>query len=568
MLIRSAEHRWQARALHGVRVALVVALLWAIPSPRGPQLGDGESFSINELRRAVNDLSPDWNLGARDESSGLWELIDSDERVVGWAARTLPEASDVVGYRGPTEAAVVLDSDLSIAAVGLLGSADTEEHVAAVIGDDRFLNQFRGWSWGELPADLRVDAVSGATLTSLAMAEGVIKRMGNSRPSLVFPDPLEVDEVRDWFPEAATIDEPSGSVLDERGERIGRVLRTGSLSDDLVGYQGPTELLIRLNSKDVIEAVRIRRSFDNEPYVDYVRTEVGFWKLFLGMSLEELARFDPQQEGVEGVSGATMTSQTVADTLVAAAKERVAIATESDSPQPSWMAATRWSPGDLATIAMLLAAGWFSRLRWFRHRGLRRMWLVAVTMVIGLWAGNLISLALISGWSAEGIAWRLAPGLAAITAVAMLLPPLSKANPYCNHLCPHGAVQQLVKPSRSSRRRVALSPSMTRWLAWIPGITLVIAYLVLLVWPSVDLSSWEPFHAYLFRIAGWGSIALALLSIVVAATVPMAYCRWGCPTGRMIDYVRSSAASGRVHRADVVAFGLLVVAIARHFLGA
>ncbi len=200
MLIRSAGNRWQARALHGVRVALVVALLWAIPSPRGPQLGGGESLSIDELRRAISDLSSDWNLGARDESSGLWQLIDPDDQVVGWAARTLPEAADVVGYRGPTEAAVVLDPDLSIAAVGLLGSADTEEHVAAVISDEHFLNQFRGWNWGELPADLRVDAVSGATLTSLAMAEGVIKRMGDSRPSLVFPDPLEPEEIRDCSP--------------------------------------------------------------------------------------------------------------------------------------------------------------------------------------------------------------------------------------------------------------------------------------------------------------------------------------------------------------------------------
>ena len=567
-MILSTEHRWQARAIHGVRVALVVALLWAIPSPRGPQLGGGESLSMDQLRRAIGGLSADWTLGERNDASGLWQLIDPGDRVVGWAARTLPEAADVVGYRGPTEAAVILDADLTISAVGLLASADTEEHVAAVIGDDRFLNQFHGWTWGKLPADLRVDAVSGATLTSLAMAEGVIKRMGDSRPSLVFPDPLDVDEIRDWFPEAVAIDEPSGHVLDERGERIGRVLRTGPLSDDLFGYQGPTELLIRLSSEELLEAVRIRRSFDNEPYVDYVRTEAGFWKLFVGMSLEELAQFDPQQEGVEGVSGATMTSQTVADTLVAAAEEHMTIATEMESPKPGWMAATRWMPADLATMVMLVAASWFSRFRWFRHRRLRRLWLVAVVMIVGLWAGNLISLALIAGWSAEGIAWRLAPGLAAIAAVAMLVPPLRKANPYCNHLCPHGAVQQLVKPSRSSRRRAALSPSMTGRLAWIPGITLTSAYLVLLIWPSVDLSTWEPFHAYLFRIAGWGSIALAVLSVIAAAAVPMAYCRWGCPTGRLIDYVRFSAASGRVQRADIVAVGLLVIAIARHFIAA
>ena len=53
------------------------------------------------------------------------------------------------------------------------------------------------------------------------------------------------------------------------------MLRTGKLSDDVVGYQGPTELLIQLDITHKIQSVKIRKSFDNEPYVDYVRTEYG-----------------------------------------------------------------------------------------------------------------------------------------------------------------------------------------------------------------------------------------------------------------------------------------------------
>ena len=101
----------------------------------------------------------------------------------------------------------------------------------------------------------------------------------------------------------------------------------------------------------------------------------------------------------------------------------------------------------MATIVTLLVAGLFSRLGWFRHRVARRLWLLVVIVVIGLWSGNLISLALVAGWSAEGVAWKLAPGLSAIMGITLLLPPLTKGNPYCNHLCPHGALQQLIKPS-------------------------------------------------------------------------------------------------------------------------
>ena len=90
---------------------------------------------------------------------------------------------------------------------------------------------------------------------------------------------------------------------------------------------------------------------------------------------------------------------------------------------------------------------------------------------------------------------------------------------------------------------------------------MVIAYLALITMPSIDLSSWEPFHAYLFRIAGWGAFALALLSLALSAVIPMGYCRLGCPTGRLIDYLRRTAVSDRIQRSDLVAIGLLVVAV-------
>ncbi|MCG8652799.1 MAG: 4Fe-4S binding protein, partial [Pirellulales bacterium] len=129
------------------------------------------------------------------------------------------------------------------------------------------------------------------------------------------------------------------------------------------------------------------------------------------------------------------------------------------------------------------------------------------------------------------------------------------------HLCPHGALQQLVKPAAKSARHWKLPRPIARGLSWIPGISLALAYLVLVMWPTVDISSWEPFHAYLFRIAGWGSILFAAVSLLVATFVPMAYCRYGCPTGHLIDYLRRTARSNRLQLADIVAVGLLLTAI-------
>jgi hypothetical protein len=43
--------------------------------------------------------------------------------------------------------------------------------------------------------------------------------------------------------------------------------------------------------------------------------------------------------------------------------------------------------------------------------------------------------------------------------------------------------------------------------------------------------------------------------------VPMGYCQLGCPTGRLIDYLRRTARSDRIDFADVIAVTLLAFAL-------
>ncbi|MEM9585868.1 MAG: transcriptional regulator, partial [Planctomycetota bacterium] len=69
-----------------------------------------------------------------------------------------------------------------------------------------------------------------------------------------------------------------------------------------------------------------------------------------------------------------------------------------------------------------------------------------------------------------------------------------------------------------------------------------------------------PFHAYLWQMAGWGILAFAVASLVASRFLPMAYCRFGCGTGRLLDYLRRNAQSGRVRRADYILLALIVVA--------
>ncbi|WP_146534120.1 FMN-binding protein [Rubripirellula reticaptiva] len=519
---------------------MVSALLLAIPAPHRKPVGSSEPPPIDKVRDLLQRPSVQFS---GQDVNGMWRLTDASGGNVGTITRTLPIARDIVGYRGPSEAMILLDNELQIVAVHLLSSDDTAEHVEAVQANPAFFAQFVGWRWGGGGSESRIDGVSGATLTSLAIAQGVIKRIGGQRPSLVFPDDV-------------TDEERSESIADD--DDVSELLRSGPYSDSVIGYQGPTELLLKVGSDDRVEKLAIRKSFDNEPYVDYVRTERGFWKRFTGRTLADLSTMDPAAEGIEGVSGATMTSLAVADTIVAASSGIIRQRTESHDKSTSAM--VRWTIVDWITVAMILAITILSRWGAFQSPVGRRAWLVAVVLVIGFWTGNLMSMALLAGWSAHGIAWRLAPGLASMAAVAFLVPPMKKANPYCNHLCPHGALQQLVKPSARSRRRIRLSPRVIPWLKMIPGVTLVAAYVAVVFVPTIDLASWEPFHAYLFRIASRSSLGFAIVTLVASAFIPMGYCRLGCPTGRLIDYIRLTATSDRIRRADIVAISLLMMA--------
>lgn len=567
----------------------MIALLFLLPSPHGQSLGeriwwgakqDGVSVELTAPPLSlIREVASDWNVAIASVSSvagpnGLFELTDDQGQVIGSVARTLPQAGDIAGYRGPTEALLVLDLDQRIVDVGILSSHDTEEHVREVNDATDFLGQFAGLTWGGRFADggePRIDGVSGATLTSLAMAGGVLKRLGRSPRSLVFDEPLTLDDARRVFPEADLIvGDPVALVIDSNANQVGTLLRTGEFVDDEIGYQGPTEVLLGWTTEEKLLKPLLRDSFDNEPYVGYLPQEYSFWPAFTGKTVAELAVMDVQAEGVEGVSGATMTSMAVAYSLPRVAQEiqtAGGLRHWTDPPKPpGWiqrkLRSIHWSPADIATLGLLVLLVVLSRTHRMRKKWIRKIWLMAVVVVLGLWSGNLISLSLIAGWATSGVSWYLAIGLVAVMAVSMVAPPLTRANPYCNQLCPHGALQQLVRPGHSSKRRWKMPMRWQKIIANIPALTLAIAYLFLLLRPSTDVSHAEPFHAYLWGIASWSAIGFAIATIAFSAFVPMGYCRLGCPTGRLIEHVRLKSNGGEWSRLDWGASGLLIIASA------
>jgi NosR/NirI family nitrous oxide reductase transcriptional regulator len=87
---------------------------------------------------------------------------------------------------------------------------------------------------------------------------------------------------------------------------------------------------------------------------------------------------------------------------------------------------------------------------------------------------------------------------------------------------------------------------------------LIITFLTL----PLDLAHLEPFDAYSLRAAGVATIAIAIAGLVAAPFIPMAYCHYGCPTGALLNFIRSHGPEDRFGRRDFAALLLVVLAAA------
>jgi uncharacterized protein with FMN-binding domain len=566
--------RWlRPIGVHLLRVAIFGALLVLIHRAHQRRIDAAAAATVEPVPLASAQLDFPTAAAVQLDNQGTTLVTDAAGTRIGTLVQTSPQADRIIGFSGPTNVLIGFDPDDRITAVRIRSTRDTQEHAERVALDTNFLASYVGRTRTEAAAGIPVDAVAGATLTSLAIAESIPVRLGGQARSLRFPESLETADVRPLFPTAKSLtadpERPSlWTVADEAGRRIGCVVRGSPAIDNIVGYQGPTDLIIGLSvpaegdeapvqmSAAEIVGVRLGRSFDNEPYVGYVLDDRYFFKTFTAGTLSELARLDLQAAHVEGVSGATMTSLAVAEGLVAAAREqimaedRLAAAHESDR--------LRLSQRDVGTIGVTLAGVLLALSRWRGRRWIRVPFLVGLVAYLGFVNGDLVSQALLVGWTRNGVPWRRMAGPLVLVAAALLLPILTRHNVYCSHLCPHGAVQQLL--SLRLRRQWRPGRRLTRGLHFVPGLLMAWVAFVALTGIAADLVDIEPFDAYVPSIAGWPTIALFAIGLVASLFSSMAYCQYGCPTGALLSWLRRHSRRDQLNLGDALLAAACVLA--------
>lgn len=372
--------------------------------------------------------------------------------------------------------------------------------------------------------------------------------------------PVTAAEVIPLLPAAASL-RPDDSardglfVLDRAGRELGYIVRTQPTCRDILGYAGTTDALVILDRDWKILGLKIHSSEDTESYVKDIALDRRFLKKWNGLTWDAAADLDLKAAGIEGVSGATMTSMAIAQSV----KARLKLSRDEIASA----APLRFAWRDYAMLVVLAAAGLMAfGPAAFRHRW-KRPYQFALIVYVGLIAGDLLAQKLLVGWSRSGIPWTTAPGLLLLAAAALVVPFTTGKPFYCHQICPHGAAQELLSHFRPARFQITLSAPVIRGLENLPGALLLLTLIVALTAIPLDLAGLEPFAAYIFRSAGLATLTVAAVGLVASFFVPQAYCRFGCPTGALLNFVRTRGPTDRFSRRDSAA--LVLVAIAAVF---
>src|SRR5216117_2922451 len=102
----------------------------------------GSAISIRQARKFFPTAN---QVQLRDAERGLHFVTDARGDTIGCLLATSPQTDSIIGYSGPNNLLIALDSHGAIAGLYLLSSGDTEEHVQKVKHDPGFLRTFIGW---------------------------------------------------------------------------------------------------------------------------------------------------------------------------------------------------------------------------------------------------------------------------------------------------------------------------------------------------------------------------------------------------------------------------------------
>ena len=291
------------------------------------------------------------------------------------------------------------------------------------------------------------------------------------------------------------------------------------------GYAGPINVGVVINADGTTHSVHHVSSKETESYLNRIASR-GFYSQMKDMELSG-------QHEIDAVSGATLTTEAVAETaselISLASPEPLVTLSEIDEMNPFQVRAILSDIWILHAIVIGLMFMYGIQKRWRKSK--RGMLILSILSVIyiGFFLNNSFTyVSFIHPFVGTSVS-----ALVGIYALFVLLGAIWGKNTYCKYVCPFGNAQ-----------RLAMRFTPKKWTGkfflsnrWIGRVRNAIA-LTLIVGVVMGMRGWSNFELF---PDFFGMEFLSMWFIIAAGTVfitvryPMLWCRLLCPTGSVLD---------------------------------
>ena len=153
--------------------------------------------------------------------------------------------------------------------------------------------------------------VKGWRLAALLLAALLLQRTSPVTESALTR--LGLDDAKAFFPGAKRLKSgPSQTLLvqDQHGNRLGRLVTTSPDADSILGYAGPSNVLVALDNQDKVVGTRILASEDTPEHVDTLRGNAAFEKAF-----KDWRPTTQPAPKLDGYAGSTLTAYAITESI-------------------------------------------------------------------------------------------------------------------------------------------------------------------------------------------------------------------------------------------------------------
>jgi len=362
-------------------------------------------------------------------------------------------------------------------------------------------------------------------LVALLLAVNLV-RNGKSN-KIQAPAGHNVDFLEDYFDGNVRLSQDSTrqvcTILTGEGP-VGYIIYSEDLENQTTGFASPLNFAVVFNEELEILSVELL-SYGNETpsYMDWLKRD-GFFEQWDGMKPGDVIKHE-----TDIISGATLSCMAVETDM------NKLMSGLSDFQSTYKKARTGWVLKNLAALLFLV----FALLHFFFPRKLmktRWILLLASVLILGVWCGYFLSLALLHGWLVQGIVLEMQVVLVTIFIISVSIPLFTSRSFYCTFVCPFGAAQELV--GKINKRKKELPVPVKRFFRWFRPIAFFTILILTIAGTVLPLSDLEPFSVFRIQAASVAVIILAAFMLVLSAFISKPWCRYFCPTGMMLDLLR------------------------------